>query len=83
MKKHVILGAIIGLSLLGSMPHSPVQAAAVTTSSIPVITTNQLTTTPPTPRVNPYVGLTTTNEAIVYTTQSSATSETSDRTKVN
>lgn len=83
MKKHVILGAIIGLSLLGSMPHSPVQAAAVKTSSIPVITTTQLTTTPPTPRVNPYVGLITTNEAIVYTTQSSATSETSDRTKVN
>jgi hypothetical protein len=82
MKKHVILGAIIGLSLLGSMPHSPVQAAAVTTSSAPMITTTQLTTTPMIPKANPYAGLTTTNEAIVYTTQSSVTIETSGRTKV-
>ncbi len=83
MKKHIILSTIIGLSLLGSMPHSPVQAAVVTTSSAPTITALQLDTTVATPKVNPYPTLTTTAEAIVYTTQTSnVTAETSGRTKI-
>ncbi|MFD0898025.1 hypothetical protein [Loigolactobacillus binensis] len=82
MKKHMVLSAIIGLSLLGSMPHSPVQAAVVTTSTAPAITTTTLNAKP-NPSVNPDSGLTTTNEAVVYTTQTTAaTIEVSGRTKV-
>lgn len=79
MKKYVILGAIIGLSLLSDTPHSPVQAAVTT----PVTTTTPLTTSLTMPRSNPYVGLTTTNEAIVYTSQPNTLLETNSRSRVH
>lgn len=82
MKKHLLLSTIIGLSLLGSMPHSPVQAAASASNSAPEITATPLLASVA-PSANPYTGLVTTNEVVVYTSQTNAaTLELDNRTKV-
>lgn len=83
MKKHLLLTSLIGISLLTTMPHSPAQAATVTSSSAPAIVPTQLDRQQA-PAVNPYVGPSTTNEAIVYTVQTSVTPiEITGRTKVS